>query len=136
MSLQEILSYCQVLYEMYFKSGQSAWRQIISLKDVDACAVLNDNTNSILFMKEFKKLVQKLFPNLPTKCPYKPGKYYNRNTKVDNQSGVYLTNSLTNKIFPNGEYRHNIRLYTRADPQGLLMLIYHEVYERMNDETW
>lgn len=131
----QIISFCQGLYEMFFKSGSSAWRQIISLKNINVCIVLNDQ-NPLPFLQDFKKHVLLLFPNLPSKCPYKPGKYYNKNVRVDNQTGVHLTNSLTNKIFANGEYRHNIRLSTPEDPQGLLMLIYHEVYERMNDETW
>lgn len=73
-----------------------------------------------------------LFPNLPSKFPYKPGKYMNKNVRVENQTGLRLTNSLTTKIFANGEYIHtyihNIRLSTPENPQELLMLIYHGVF--------
>lgn len=119
---------------MHLKSGQS-WRQIISLKDIDVCMVLNEK-NPLPFLQNLKKIVLDLFPNLPSKCPFKIGKYYNTNAKVDNQTGLSQFAFVSDKLLPNGIYRHNIRLYTREDPQGLLMLIYNEVYERMNEETF
>lgn len=122
------------MFRVLLKAGGN-WRSLISLSGIDVCLLLS-GVNGIPYLKGLKNLVFEQFPNLPQKCPLKPGKYYTYNSTVHNYTGNELNKLLTNTPLPNGVYRLFGRAYTDIDKIGASIWCHIEIYERLNDEVF
>lgn len=83
-----------------------------------------------------KKYYVDKFPNLPHRCPIKPGKYYAENITIfddNNQdAGSYnITQEFTQGSLANGVYRHVVKLHTEDDPVGFMLYWHLEYYDRL-----
>lgn len=95
-----------------------------------------NKTDSIPFVDAAKSYYLLQFPNLPTKCPIKPGKYYSENVTVfdENKQSFGASNilqKLTIGELPNGVYRHVVKLSTIKDPVGFVLYWHVEIHNAM-----
>jgi hypothetical protein len=79
------------------------------------------------------------FPDMPSKCPIKPGKYYYYNHTQTHDGMVQETGSFNPKdlfVLPNGLYRTSIGLYTKEDPNVFSYEFIIEVKKRLGDDRF
>jgi hypothetical protein len=65
------VKFFQINLEVFMKTG-SYWRQLLNIKDIDACSVFRTGSRDTM-VKEFFTNIMVNIPWIPTKCPLKPG---------------------------------------------------------------
>jgi hypothetical protein len=122
--------------------------------NIDACGLLK-GLNTSPFFAAVMDLYKSFFPNLPSTCPIPIGKYSVDNVTIvmnpkyelnmtyedhmkqsEDQLHVRFNKALSSDFFPNGVYRHIVKLYNEKDPIGVTVSWFFEINHRMNDEVF
>lgn len=125
---------------MFYKSGHSAWRQIVKLANNDFCWLMKQ-TDNLPFLNFGKEYYFKQFPNLPQRCPIAVGKYYIENVTIFDDKDSFgshygMIKTLTSGELPNGVYRHLIKINNKNDPVGLVLYWHTHIYDKMGENSF
>lgn len=132
-------------------NGDPRWRLLIKIDGIDACAVLK-GAKSMPLVNAFYNMYKQIFPNLPQRCPIKPGNYSAKNvemklgdnddmnkTAMENQGnsfGVFkeMLSKMTPQIIPNGFYKNVLQFSSES---GILTLSYVVQFDyRMSEDNF
>lgn len=131
----------KISYFMFYKTGIGgiAWRQIIKLENYDLCLIKRQNENLPVF-NSLKEYYNKMFPTMPKKCPFQAGKYSAFNVTVvdelENIAAYKIVQQITPASLPNGVYRHLLKIHTRQDSIGFMLIWHTEIYDKMGENLF
>lgn len=132
-SIDPILA--QVTFSWWLKVHVN-WRQLIQQSSIEFCHFMTA-TDQNPFFRGFLNEFYRDFPEIPKKCPIKPGCYYAHNVSFDDR--IQKESNMSNKFaattveLPNGVYRMRITMSTNDDPQAVFLQWSYEIKKRMND---
>lgn len=113
----------------------STWRQILKLKNLDACDAFK-GTHPVELANQYMKFMSVYLPNLiPDACPVKPHKYFVNHTITSVSIANNFTMALTPEPYPNGRYRIVLRFHNQRDPIGVTFWVMIEYYYWNNEAT-
>ena len=90
------------------------WLQLLNSPPIDWCEFKKSN-NRLPFISDFYGFIKKEFPELPTDCPIRPGRYYVYNKTINHGEGI-MDNTSHDLPLASGAYRFNITFSTKEDP--------------------
>lgn len=120
---------------MYKSPTGIYWRQFLKLEKIDICALLGGWANSLPVVEYSKKMIYKVCPFLPRRCPFIPGKFYGYNMSIDGKIGRGQQERISPILFPNGAYRTVYKFYADEDPEGATVRVQQEYYHVENADN-
>lgn len=111
------------------------WRQIFKSPQIDVCA-FERSVNKLPFYKAFLDDYRRLYPEMPSKCPIKPGRYYVYNHTEDYENGQSIPLAELIMRLPNGQYRAILLLTSRNDPLIIRLDWQREIYKRLGEDRF
>lgn len=117
-----------------------SWRQYLKLDRIDPCGI-TAGLDNIQFLKASKDYYFEKFPQMPKKCPIESGKYYANNVTIVNNIDLNFTrpeetSQFLGPSFPNGVYRHVLRMFTDKDPVGFTLYWHIDRYDSMGEDRF
>lgn len=107
----------------------------MKLDRINICELLGGWLNAIPLVEAAKNYYFDLFPFIPRKCPFKPGKYYGHNISIADQNITDVFKFISPSLLPNGIYRHIFHFYDNNDSGGVSIRFDIDIYDPANAEN-
>jgi hypothetical protein len=134
---------------MSVKNLSPYWRHIVEFKKIDLC-LASRGASLIPTVNDFKKMIERIIPNTPTKCPVTPRNislkvvktHGSKNDELNKTADDYRKNKqffaplITPTLFPNGLIRQIINFWNDEDSNLLTISWVSDHYIRMNDDKF
>jgi hypothetical protein len=103
------------------------WRQILHTTIFELCSA--EQHELVPGSKTAFNFYKLIMPNLPSSCPFKPGKYAQENFTFSFTGQIRFPQNplLTTVDLPNGLYKNDILVHNKDDPKILRIIFLQEV---------
>lgn len=106
----------------WFYKTVSNWRLLFKCPEIEVCSYVNAG-NMLPFFGAIYDEYRRRVPNMPYRCPVKPGRYFH--TRITNEGpeprNVTASNpkyAINHPPLPNGRYKVTGRVFTKEDPHA------------------
>jgi Protein of unknown function (DUF1091) len=110
------------------------WNLVFKTPVLDVCQ-LTSVAKMLPVYKAFIDHINKLVPNIPMECPIKAGTFEFRNVTISDEitdkSLNYGIGELWSSTLPNGLHKIKIKIFTPADPTGVVVQFVDDHYDRL-----